>query len=69
MVDWCQKNGLKVWGHTLAWHSQSGPWFFQEKNPATGEAAKPATPPATPPATASDPNGPTTQHGRFWGSW
>jgi GH35 family endo-1,4-beta-xylanase len=24
MVDWCQKNGLKVWGHTLAWHSQSG---------------------------------------------
>ena len=39
MVDWCQKNGLKVWGHTLAWHSQSGPWFFQEKNPATGEAA------------------------------
>ena len=23
MVEWCQKNGLKVWGHTLAWHSQS----------------------------------------------
>lgn len=23
MVDWCQKNGLKVWGHTLGWHSQT----------------------------------------------
>ncbi len=50
MVDWCQKNGLKVWGHTLAWHSQSPAWFFQEKNPATGETAKPETQPATPPA-------------------
>jgi len=64
MVEWCQKNGLKVWGHTLVWHSQSGPWFFQEKNPATGEASQPATPTATPapppppPATASDPNAP-----------
>jgi len=71
MVDWCQKNGLKVWGHTLAWHSQSGPWFFQEKNPATGEAAKPATqpatPPATPPATASDPNGPRPNMAGFGG--
>jgi len=57
MVEWCQKNGLKVWGHTLAWHSQSPPWFFQEKNPATGEAAKPATQAATPPPTASNPNG------------
>lgn len=58
MVDWCQKNGLKVWGHTLAWHSQSPAWFFQEKNPATGEAATPAPQPAAPPATAPDPNGP-----------
>jgi endo-1,4-beta-xylanase len=71
MVDWCQKNGLKVWGHTLAWHSQSGPWFFQEKNPATGEAAKPATqpstPPATSPATASDPNSPRPNMAGFGG--
>jgi endo-1,4-beta-xylanase len=58
MVDWCQKNGLKVWGHTLVWHSQSGPWFFQEKNTATGEAAQPVTPPAPPPATAVDANAP-----------
>ena len=33
MVNWCEKNGLKVWGHTLVWHSQTAPWFFQEKNP------------------------------------
>jgi endo-1,4-beta-xylanase len=53
MVDWCQKNGLKVWGHTLAWHGQTPPWFFQEKNTATGGTASAAIPPATsnPPAT------------------
>jgi endo-1,4-beta-xylanase len=53
MVDWCQKNGLKVWGHTLVWHGQTPQWFFQEKSTATGETANPVTPPATstPPAT------------------
>ncbi|MEO5944483.1 MAG: endo-1,4-beta-xylanase [Ferruginibacter sp.] len=45
MVDWCQKNSLKVWGHTLAWHGQTPQWFFQEKN-TTGEITKPVTPPA-----------------------
>jgi endo-1,4-beta-xylanase len=45
MVDWCQKNGLKVWGHTLGWHGQTPPWFFQE-NP-TAATANPVTPPAT----------------------
>ena len=29
MVDWCQQNGVKVWGHTLLWHAQTGRWFFQ----------------------------------------
>lgn len=67
MVEWCQKNGLKVWGHTLAWHSQSPVWFFQEKNPTTGEAAKPATQPATPPVTASDPNAPRPNMAGFGG--
>jgi endo-1,4-beta-xylanase len=67
MVEWCQKNGLKVWGHTLAWHSQSPAWFFQEKLPATGEAPKPATPPATPPTTASDTNGPRPNMSGFGG--
>ena len=46
MVDWCQKNGLKVWGHTLGWHGQTPAWFFQE-NPGA-ETAKPVTPPAPP---------------------
>ncbi len=71
MVDWCQKNGLKVWGHTLAWHSQSGPWFFQEKNPATGDVAQPAAPPAPPapsaPAAAPDPNAPRPNAAGFGG--
>lgn len=46
MVDWCQKNGLKVWGHTLAWHGQTPPWFFQDKNATTG-TPNPVTQPAT----------------------
>lgn len=44
MVDWCQKNGIKVWGHTLGWHGQTPQWFFQE-NPT--ETASTSTPPAT----------------------
>jgi len=72
MVDWCEKNSLKVWGHTLAWHGQTAPWFFQEKEkkskkeeaakPATSAVAAPATPPAarptTPPTPGVAPNGP-----------
>lgn len=33
MVDWCEKNGIKVWGHTLGWHAQTAPWFFQDNSP------------------------------------
>ena len=44
LVDWSLKNGIKVWGHTLAWHGQTPPWFFQDKN-----AAATATPPPPPP--------------------
>jgi endo-1,4-beta-xylanase len=29
LVQWCQENNIKVWGHTLAWHSQTAGWFFQ----------------------------------------
>lgn len=71
MVEWCEKNGLKVWGHTLGWHSQTPQWFFQEKvkkskkadaaKSATPTAAAPATPPAarptTPPAPGAAPAG------------
>jgi endo-1,4-beta-xylanase len=40
MVKWCEDNGVKVWGHTLVWHSQTGQWFFQpgpDGQPATRE--------------------------------
>ena len=63
MVDWCEKNGLQVWGHTLVWHSQTAPWFFQEKNPANGETAQSATPPTTAPAA----NGQRPNRGGFGG--
>ena len=41
MVEWCQLNGIKVWGHTLLWHAQTGRWFFQgtDGQPATRELA------------------------------
>ena len=41
LVEWCQKNGIKVWGHTLVWHGQTGRWFFQgpDGQPATRELA------------------------------
>ncbi len=41
LVQWCQENNIKVWGHTLAWHSQTAPWFFQGTNgqPVTRELA------------------------------
>jgi endo-1,4-beta-xylanase len=29
LVKWCEDNKIKVHGHTLAWHSQTAPWFFQ----------------------------------------
>ncbi|MBN2588396.1 MAG: endo-1,4-beta-xylanase [Sedimentisphaerales bacterium] len=29
LVEWAAQNGLKVWGHTLCWHSQSPQFFFQ----------------------------------------
>jgi endo-1,4-beta-xylanase len=61
MVDWCEKNGLKVWGHTLGWHSQTPQWFFQDKAAvAAAAAAAPAVvpaAPATPPTGAPAPNG------------
>ena len=41
MVAWCESNNIKVWGHTLAWHSQTANWFFQGTNgqPLTRELA------------------------------
>ncbi|MFB9292296.1 endo-1,4-beta-xylanase [Persicitalea jodogahamensis] len=30
IVDFAQKNGLKVRGHTLCWHNQTPRWFFTD---------------------------------------
>lgn len=32
IVDFAVKNGLKVRGHTLCWHSQAPSWFFTDAN-------------------------------------
>jgi GH35 family endo-1,4-beta-xylanase len=29
LVKWCRENNLLVHGHTLVWHAQTNPWFFQ----------------------------------------
>ena len=41
LVQWCSENNIKVWGHNLAWHTQTAPWFFQGINggPVTRELA------------------------------
>jgi len=42
LVKWCQANNLKVWGHTLVWHAQTGRWFFEpgpDGRPVTRELA------------------------------
>jgi endo-1,4-beta-xylanase len=62
LVDWCQKNGLKVWGHTMAWHSQTAPWFFQAVNPVTEEDPKPPTRPGM----MWDPNAPRLTMAEYW---
>lgn len=62
MVDWCQKNGVKVWGHTLGWHSQTAPWFFQAVNPETDEAPQPPRRPGA----GWDPNAPRPSMSEMW---
>jgi GH35 family endo-1,4-beta-xylanase len=29
LVGFCEKNSMTVMGHTLVWHSQTNPWFFE----------------------------------------
>jgi GH35 family endo-1,4-beta-xylanase len=29
LIQFCQDNNIKAFGHTLVWHSQTNPWFFQ----------------------------------------
>jgi len=69
MLDWCQKNGLKVWGHTLGWHSQTPNWFFQAVNPKTEETQQPqqGQAPRRPGAGAGfDPNAPRPSMDEMW---
>lgn len=61
MVNWCKENGLKVWGHTLGWHSQSPTWFYQAENPEVeGEEQ------ARPPRMNWDPNAPRPSMSEMW---
>jgi GH35 family endo-1,4-beta-xylanase len=30
LVDFGQASGIRTFGHTLVWHSQTNPWFFQD---------------------------------------
>jgi endo-1,4-beta-xylanase len=41
IVDFAQANGMKVRGHTLCWHGQTGSWMFRDAdgNPASKELA------------------------------
>ena len=36
LVEFCGRNNIRTVGHTLVWHSQTSPWFFQD---ATREVA------------------------------
>ena len=31
IADFCRSNGIKLRGHTLMWHSQIGPWMYQDE--------------------------------------
>ncbi|MEJ5351788.1 MAG: endo-1,4-beta-xylanase [Melioribacteraceae bacterium] len=62
LVEWCQKNGIKIWGHTLVWHSQTPSWFFQAVNPDTVETAQPVRPPRM----RWDPNAPRPSLEEIW---
>ncbi len=37
LMEFAEDNDLRVWGHTLVWHSQTPDWFFQDAdgNPLT----------------------------------
>jgi GH35 family endo-1,4-beta-xylanase len=41
LMQFSEANNIKVWGHTLAWHAQTGNWFFEGENnqPVTREKA------------------------------
>jgi len=65
MVAWCKENGLKVWGHTLVWHSQTAPWFFQAVNPKV-EVNNDSVRTPRGPRVARDPNAPRPSMSQMW---
>ena len=42
IVDWAEKNGVEMHGHTLVWHSQSADWLTKDSdgNPLTRNEAR-----------------------------
>lgn len=66
LINWSQKNGLKVWGHTLVWHAQTAPWFFQA-DPKL-ESLRPAfrTNQPNQPRAQRDPNAPRPSMTEMW---
>ncbi|MBN2012221.1 endo-1,4-beta-xylanase [candidate division KSB1 bacterium] len=60
MVEWCEQNDVQVWGHTLAWHAQTAPWFFQEV-PTEPEPRRPHMRPG-------NTDGPRPTMAEFWRS-
>lgn len=61
MIDWCKQNGIKVWGHTLLWHEQTAPWFFQAVNPSDEPVTRP-----TRPIRNNDRNAPRLSMSEIW---
>ncbi|MBN1117179.1 MAG: endo-1,4-beta-xylanase [Bacteroidales bacterium] len=62
LVEWCQQNDVKIWGHTLAWHAQTAPWFFQAENPINEET----TSLPKPRRRNWDPNAPRLTMAEYW---
>ncbi|MBN2708118.1 MAG: endo-1,4-beta-xylanase [Calditrichaceae bacterium] len=65
LVQWCLDNGVKVWGHTLAWHSQTASWFFQADPSKTAEPVFRSNRPS---AAAGNRQGPRPSMAEFWRS-
>jgi endo-1,4-beta-xylanase len=63
LVQWCLDNNIKIWGHTLAWHAQTAPWFFEAE---PSEIEETATRPTRPPAMTEDRRGPRLSMAEFW---
>jgi endo-1,4-beta-xylanase len=32
IVEFAEAEGMQIWGHTLLWHNQTAPWWFEDQN-------------------------------------